>query len=141
MLSMPPRRVAVDTGALLALASTRDQYHERARRSLARLQRAGMRFVGHTLVLGEVHGHLLRRLAPADARRIVAGLLRDPAFEWMEVGHELLGRAISGWMERFADQRFSLTDAVTFEVMREARLTHAFAYDEDFVIAGYVLEK
>ena len=135
----PPRRVAVDTGALLALASSRDQYHQRARRTLLRLQDAGTRLVGHALVLGELHGHLLRRIEPTEARRLVAGLVHDKAFEWNEVSTDLIGRALTSWIERFSDQRFSLTDALTFELMRSERLTQAFAFDQDFVTAGYEL--
>jgi len=134
-----PRRVVVDTGALLAIASSRDQYHERAKRTLSRLQVAGTRLVSHALVIGELHGHLLRRIEPAAARGLVTGLLHDVAFEWNDVGADLLGRACSTWLDRFADQRFSLTDAVTFELMRAQRLTHAFAFDQDFVTAGFAL--
>ena len=100
--STPPRRVAVDTGALLALASSRDQYHQRARNTLLQLQTSGTRFVGHALVLGELHGHLIRRVGSADARRLVVGLLRDKAFEWREVGPELIGRAFASWIERLS---------------------------------------
>ena len=135
----PHRNVAVDTGALLALASTRDQYHARARESAERLRADGTRLTGHALVLGELHGHLLRRTEIATARRVVAGLLHDTAFQWIDVGSELLLRAVATWIERFPDQRFSLTDAVTFEIMREARITHAFAYDRDFETAGFEL--
>ena len=99
----------------------------------------GVRLVGHALILGELHGHLLRRADPATARRSVEALLHDSAFQWVDVGTELLDRAVSGWIERFADQRFSLTDAVTFEVMRDARITHAFAFDQDFRTAGFEL--
>jgi len=134
-----PRRVAVDTGALLALASSRDQYHKRARSTLLQLQAAGTRFVGHALVLGELHGHLIRRVEPTDARRLVVGLLHDKAFEWRDVGPELIGRACASWIERFVDQHFSLTDALTFELMRSERITHAFAFDQDFVTAGFSL--
>lgn len=135
----PLRNVAVDTGALLALASTRDQYHARARASAERLKTDGTRLTGHALVLGELHGHLLRRSDTTTARRVVNGLLHDAAFQWVDVGNDLMRRAVAGWIERFPDQRFSLTDAVTFEIMRESRLTHAFAFDQDFATAGFVL--
>jgi predicted nucleic acid-binding protein len=133
-----PRRVAVDTGALLALASSRDQYHQRARQTLSQLQDAGTRLVGHVLVLGELHGHLLRRIEPVEAQRLVTGLMHDKAFEWREVGADRIGRAFANWIERFAD-RFSLTDAVTFDLMRSERVTHAFAFDQDFITAGFSL--
>ncbi|MCC6774720.1 MAG: hypothetical protein IT360_26325 [Gemmatimonadaceae bacterium] len=138
---MPVARVAVDTGALLALASPRDQYHLRARSTLARLQRRRVQFVSHSLVMGELHGHLLRRLPHQEARRVIHGLLRDPTFLWCDVGQELFGRALSGWMERFADQRFSLTDAVTFEMMRGEGIASAFGFDQDFIVAGFTLEE
>jgi predicted nucleic acid-binding protein len=135
----PLRNVAVDTGALLALASTRDQYHSRARASADRLRLSGARLTGHALVLGELHGHMLRRADIATARRVVNSLLHDSAYQWVDVSNDLMRRAVAGWIERFPDQRFSLTDAVTFEVMRESRLTHAFAFDQDFETAGYTL--
>lgn len=132
-------KAAVDTGALLALANARDQYHTtavaRARRFLAR----GGRWVGSTLVLGELHGHLLRWRGPGPARQVVGAVLRDRAYEWREVGSDLVDAAIANWLERFADQRFSLTDAVTFELMRRERLTTAFAFDRDFETAGFRL--
>lgn len=134
-----PRRVAVDTGALLALASSRDQYHARARATAERLQAAGARLFGHTLVLSEFHGHLLHRVGTGPARSTLTRLLHDTAFEWMDVSIELTQRAMANWLDRFPDQRFSLTDAVTFEIMREGRVTHAFAFDQHFATAGFAL--
>jgi predicted nucleic acid-binding protein len=132
-------RSAIDTGALLALASSRDQYHERAVATEAKFRRGGGRWVGSTLVLAELHGHLVRRIAPDTARRTVAALLADPAFEWHDATAELLQGAIDRWLTRFADQKFSLTDAVTFELMRRERIHAAFAFDKDFVTAGFTL--
>ncbi|MBK6489520.1 MAG: hypothetical protein IPF98_22290 [Gemmatimonadetes bacterium] len=97
--------------------------------------------MSHSLVMGELHGHLLRRLPHQEARRVIHGLLRDPTFLWCDVGQELFGRALSGWMERFADQRFSLTDAVTFEMMRGEGIASAFGFDQDFIVAGFTLEE
>ncbi|MGQ0765081.1 MAG: type II toxin-antitoxin system VapC family toxin [Gemmatimonadota bacterium] len=131
--------ILVDTSALLALASSRDQYHERAVRTFDKLQRAGTRLASHFLVLSELHGLFVRRLGPPQAGRLVTELLADPLFEWVDVTGDLVGRALTQWIERFPDQRFSLTDATSFEVMREKRLTSAFAFDDHFVTAGYSL--
>lgn len=132
-------RAAIDTGALLALASSRDQYHSRAVATERRFRSGGGQWVGSTLVLGELHGHLLRRIEPNTARRTISALLTDPVFEWHDASAELLQGAIDRWLTRFADQPFSLTDAVTFELMRRERITTAFAYDKHFVTAGYHL--
>jgi len=132
-------RAAVDTGALLALASSRDQYHERAVDIESRFRQSGGRWIGTVLVLAELHGHLIRRIDPASARRVIHALKTDPAFEWHDVSTDLIGRALDEWIARYADQRFSLTDAVTFAVMRRERVTQAFAFDADFTVAGFRL--
>lgn len=132
-------RAAIDTGALLALASSRDQYHHRAVATERSYRAAGGRWVGSMLVLGELHGHLLRRLSPAVARRTISVLLKDPAFEWHDASVELVSGALDRWLTRFADQAFSLTDGVTFELMRTEKISAAFAYDQHFVTAGYTL--
>ena len=47
---------------------------------------------------------------------------------------ELFGRGL----RRLPDE-FSLIDAVSLEVMRRSKLTHAFAFDRHFTIAGFAL--
>ena len=141
---MPPasrvaHRVLADTSALLALVHPRDQTHRRAlalgRRHLA----DGGRFVGTTLILAELQAHLLQRRGPADARRLVGTLLDDRLYQWVDATEDLVRSAIEGWLERYRDQRFTLCDAVSFEVMRREKLTTAFAFDADFETAGYAL--
>jgi len=46
---------------------------------------------------------------------------------------------MDAWLGRFSDQRFSLTDAVSFEVMRREQISRAFAFDQHFVTAGFEL--
>jgi predicted nucleic acid-binding protein len=70
---------------------------------------------------------------------VIADLLQDPAYEWVEVSPALIRQAVSDWLTRFTDQRFSLTDAVSFVVMKRGRLSEAFAVDTDFVAAGFEL--
>ena len=41
------------------------------------------------------------------------------------------------WIDRFEDQTFSLTDAVSFAIMTERRITTALALDRHFRVAGF----
>jgi len=128
----------VDTSALLALSRTKDQYHERAVALADRHLTGGGRFVGTTLVLGELHAHLLHLRGPREARLALHALLEDPIHEWVEVSAELV-RDASEWLSRFSDQAFTLVDAVSFQLMKARGVHHAFAFDAHFRVAGYEL--
>lgn len=134
-------RATIDTGALLALASPRDQYHARAV-GIARAHLAkGGRWIGSVLVLAELHGHLLRWREPRIAHRVLDAVRRDTAYQWAVVDDALIDAATSNWLLRFPDQRLSLTDAVTCELMSRERIGSVFAFDQDFVVAGFSLQE
>ena len=132
-------RAWIDTSAFLALASPRDQYHAHAVALAAAHQRSGGRWVTSVMVLDEVHRAILYRRDAPTARAAISRLLSDPAIEWLDVTAATVASAVSAWIERFHDQDFSLTDAVSFELMVRERLTEAFAFDRHFTIAGFQL--
>ena len=132
-------RVLADTSALLALSRRQDQYHAHAVKIAERHLAAGGRYLGTTLILGEHYSHLLPFRGPAGARAALAYLLDDPAHEWVNVTAALVREASTRWLMRFADQDFSLVDAVSFEIMRQEKLTQAFAFDHHFEVAGFEL--
>lgn len=132
-------RVLVDSGALLGLHYTRDQYHVRAAATAQSYEASGGRYLGTTLVLGEFHSRFLYLRGTGAATRALTLLLGDEAYEWIPVSAELARDATTSWLTRFADQAFSLTDAVSFEVMRREKITHAFAFDRHFQVAGFEL--
>lgn len=130
-------RQLIDTGALVALASPRDQYHARAVRHARSHLAAGGRWIGTTLVLGELYGLLLYRAGPDRARGLLNDLLDDPAYQWFDTTVQVVRDAAERWLARYPDQRLTLTDAVSFEVMRREKLDRAFAYDHHFIMAGF----
>ena len=132
-------RVFVDTSALLALSHARDQYHQRASAIARKHHRSGGRYISSTLVLSEFHSHLLYLRGPVAALATLRTLLDDPAHDWRATSPELIRDATANWIARFADQRLSLTDAVSFEIMTREKLTQAFAFDRHFEMAGFAL--
>lgn len=102
-------------------------------------RRSGGRYISTLAVLAEFHTHLLYLRGPGAAREATQALLADSVYEWVAVTPDLVGHAVTGWLARLADQRLSLTDAMSFELMRRERVKQAFAFDRHFEIAGFEL--
>jgi hypothetical protein len=132
-------RALADTGALLALFEPRDQYHARARDIADRFVSTGGRFVGTTAILTELSNLLLVRHGPSRTAEGLGVLFADETYGWVDVDLGLVKDSLHAWLERFTDQRFSLTDAISFEVMRRAGIARAFSFDQHFVTAGFSL--
>jgi uncharacterized protein len=129
--------VLADTGAWLAAFHARDQYHEAAAAELRRLRKAGVRLVVTDLIVAELHLHLLYALGPERAADHVEILLQDSSIEEVFTDARLQRSALGDWMQRFRDQAFTLTDAVSFAVMRGRGIGTAFTFDQHFAIAGF----
>jgi predicted nucleic acid-binding protein len=128
----------VDTSAWFAALSDRDQNHVRAARYYRDVLTGGkFALVTTNLVIAELHAMLSRRQGPAAGLRLLDGLSEDPLHEVVWVTRELQRRAVDRWLRPFADQPFSLVDAVGFEVMRERGLRTAFSTDHHFTVAGF----
>lgn len=128
--------VLVDSGAWIALLSARDQHHLEAEELFERAAREGVPLLTTNLILAEVHRFVLFR-AGIRAASTALGHIESSALvqiEFATAGHH---RAALEWLGRFADQRFTYTDAVSFAVMRSARCRAVLGFDRDFAIAGF----
>jgi predicted nucleic acid-binding protein len=49
--------------------------------------------------------------------------------------------ASAAWeiFEKYSDQVFSFTDCTSFVLARRAKVNEIFAFDEDFVVMGFVM--
>ena len=132
--TLPPTKLLVDTGALLALAMRRDRHHAAAVRFLKSLPHA--RFVLTDLVLAELATRLRARAGATKAVALVRDLLNSRRYEVVFVDRALLDAAL-GQMERFDDKSLSLPDCASFALMDQLGLDTAFAFDTDFRDCGY----
>jgi predicted nucleic acid-binding protein len=132
------RRVFLDTSGWLAALSVREESHEEALDAYRGVLTAGRGFVTTNLVVAEMHVLLARQRGPVAGIQLLDALEQDPAHEVRYVTRELERQAVNRWLRPYADQRFSLTDAVSFETMRVELIREAFALDRHFQIAGFM---
>lgn len=127
----------VDTGAWLAVFHQRDQYHRVAGAFLGQLRAERAQLLVTDLILAELHLHLVSALEPQRAAGYLEALKSDPLVEEVFADRDLQTSAVSDWIRKFKDQRLTLTDAVSFAVMRARRIPAAFTFDRHFSVAGF----
>lgn len=129
--------VFLDTSGWLAAVSPRERGHPAAFQAYQSAAGGGARLVTTTLVLGEMHSLLLRERGPRDAARFLDAILASTAITVVSPAVDLVAAAVDRWLHGFRGQRFSLCDAVSFEVMRRDRIDRALAIDRHFRTAGF----
>ncbi len=106
-------------------------------RTYLALVESGARLLTSNLVVAELHASVVRARGAREGVRLLDQVYGDPVLVVSFATREIEMRAIDRWLRPFHDHRFSLTDAVSFELMREHALRTAFALDTDFAIAGF----
>lgn len=130
--------VYVDSGAWIALALTRDPYHERAREAWTDLGHAGARLHTSVPVVLETFTFLDRQATREVAiawRKSLDSVRRLRI--WPATPRDL--REAWAFFERSDLHKLSAVDAVSFVVMRRAHIRSAFAFDQHFATIGFRL--
>ncbi len=130
--------VFVDTGAWIALALTMDPYHGRAVEAWAVLSQTGARLHTSVSIILETFTFLDRQTTREVAiawRRSLETLARLRV--WPVSPRDLQ----EGWayFERTDLHKLSAVDAVSFVLMRRAKIRYAFAFDHHFATVGFRL--
>lgn len=131
------RALFLDTAGWFATLSPREAGHDLARRTYAEAAARGIRLVTTSLVIAEMHTLILRWRDPGAGRRFLEHALDSDDYLVADTDRVFVRLAVNRWIARFEDQRFSLCDAVSFEVMRRERIAHAITYDRHFRTAGF----
>jgi predicted nucleic acid-binding protein len=130
--------IFVDTGAWIARLVARDQNHERALEAWAVLARGQQRCATSNYVLDECITLLARKTTYAFAAREARKLYASDRLEVLRPA-AIDERAAIELFAKYADQRVSFTDCVSFALMKRHRMRRAFAFDRHFAAAGFEL--
>jgi uncharacterized protein len=128
----------VDTSAWYVLALSSAPQHRKVSDALRHRIQRGARIVTTNLIVAETHALLLRRTSRQVALAFVREVRRAPNIV-VESSAEYEELAIKEWLEKFDDQFFSFTDAVSFAVMLDRGVREALALDHHFAVAGFVV--
>jgi len=109
-----------------------NRFHDDARRIFGTLAREDR--LTHSYVLVETVAIAQRRLGDTAVRRMMNELMPVLTTVWIDEATHAAGVAA---LLAALPTRVSLTDFVSFEVMRSHAISRAFAFDDDFRKAGF----
>jgi predicted nucleic acid-binding protein len=126
----------VDTSGWFPLVVRSNPAHRGLAQALRRRVQGGVRVVTSNLVVAETHALLLRRAGRPAALTFARTVVEPPnVVVWSSAALE--AAALGDWLERYDDQDFSFTDAVSFAIMTERGIGEALALDQHFRVAGF----
>lgn len=129
------RSVFVDTSAWYATVTKRDRDHAAAKHFLE-TNRQPLLFTDY--ILDETVTLIQARLSHADAERFIDRVLASSKVRLLYLEKADVRDTIM-LFRRYQDKNWSFTDCTSFVVMRRLGLDAAFAFDEHFRQAGFLL--
>lgn len=132
------RRFFLDTGFLIALESSDDQHHKAAQDFWHPFLETGTVFVTTSYVFDEVTTYFNSRAHHSKAVEVGQNLLESQAIEFIHISQNLF---MSGWeiFKKHNEKRYSLTERISFAVMKKEGLQNVLSFDRHFEQAGFQL--
>ncbi len=130
------KSVFLDTGYLLALELSNDQNHRAASKHWRSVVQSLPPLVPTSYIFDEVVTLFNHRGYHAKAVEVGDRLLSSPSVQFVHVDEDLFRE---GWqyLQQHGDKEYSLTDCISFVVMKNLRIDTAFAFDKHFAQAGF----
>ena len=129
--------IFVDTGAWYALMDAIDPNHTAAIAVYRDLARGGLgRLVTSDYVMAEAYTLCRFRGGIEPLRRLAAQVRESQNLRVLRVTETEYERALDLMLTR-EDKRWSFTDCTSFVLMESLAIRDAFAFDENFVQAGF----
>ena len=126
----------LDANFIIALEVSDDQHHNEAIDHWKNLIETPFSLVTTSYVFDEVVTYLNSRLQHDKAVKIGNNLLNAANIKVVQVDESLFYEAWS-YFEQHADKTYSLTDCVSFVLMKRLGIAEALTFDKHFVQAGF----
>ena len=127
---------SLDAAYAIALASSRDQCHQRAVELAHRIQTENIPLITTRAVMLEIGNSLSKSRLRSSAVVLLEALESDPNVNIIPVDEPLFHRAFELFRAR-QDKEWGLTDCISFVVMTDHNITDALTTDDDFRQAGF----
>ncbi|MGH9440394.1 MAG: type II toxin-antitoxin system VapC family toxin, partial [Terriglobia bacterium] len=112
------------------------EFHLPALALAEELEAGGVRLLTTWAVMLEIGNALSKVQYRHAALQLLSSLQADPSVEIIPISDQLLDHALELYSER-PDKEWSLTDCISFVVMRARSITDALTTDEHFHQAGF----
>lgn len=126
--------IFVDTSFWVALFNPRDARTGESRTLFERF--ASTPLFTSNEVRGETWTFLNRKVGHAGAVAFLDALTGSARLIVERITVDAEDEAIA-WLRRHDERRYSFVDATSFQLMRQLRISRAFAFDGDFSAAGF----
>lgn len=127
----------IDTSAWVALADRDDARHKRAAALYPSLFKTFKVMLTTNLIIAETYIILLNELGHKAALNFLSNIKASPRIFKVYSNEEIEADA-EKTVEKYIDQGFSFTDAVSFAVMKRHNIQKAFCFDKHFQAAGFI---
>ena len=128
--------IFIDTGAFLVRHLSKDQYHRQASAFWDLIRKKCETCVTSNFVLDETFSLLGRRAGYRFAAQRAKNIYASESLRILRPSREDELKAIE-YFEKYADQRLSFTDCVSFVLMKSKKIKRAFTFDHHFQLAGF----
>jgi uncharacterized protein len=128
--------IFIDTGAFLARYLSNDQYHAQSNEIWDAIRRRRESCFTTNFVLNEVFTLLGRRAGNKFAADRALNIYASRVIKIMRPDRKAEVQAIDTF-EKYADQKISFTDCISFVLMKREGIKRAFSFDFHFRLAGY----
>jgi hypothetical protein len=130
------RKVFIDTSAFVAYFYSKDQNHFKAKQILEKIREKKTIMVTTDYIFDECITGILSNVGHRYALRAGEFILNSKIIEMVWLDESMKLKAWE-YFKKHADKKYSFTDCTSFVLMKEMKINDFFAFDGDFIKAGF----